>query len=284
MRLTIVEDGVRAELALDKPALTVGRSVDNDIRLKSSRVSRHHTRIELIEGAPWIIDLGSATGLVNGQRVDRQRVGLGDRICVGGVDLVLEPDETGASSTMGGSETMTGQAPGIESCAFASITRELSSEVELPLAAAAAGGSRWPVGAERGFVLLEDSPRPPRERSPRREQDDREHRQELDQSDIVVPRSRLSMGIAGRAASTGRPVLGQRQRGRPLRRDGDVEHLPLRSVMCLPTSPTAAPSGCCTSTTGSSAGPSVPMISSSRSSSAARPRAPSRTRGSWRRS
>ena len=50
--------------------MTVGRSVDNDIRLQSSRVSRHHTRIELIGDEAWIVDLGSANGTwVRGQRL-----------------------------------------------------------------------------------------------------------------------------------------------------------------------------------------------------------------------
>lgn len=241
MRLTVVEDGVRAELPLDKPALTVGRSVDNDIRLKSSRVSRHHTRIELIEGAPWIIDLGSANGtLVNGQRVDRQQVGLGDRICVGGVDLVLEPAEPDAGATLGGSETMTGAGSRERETlrAFASITRELSSEVELSrLLRLLVDSAVALVGAERGFVLLEEDS-PTVGRASRALDVDKmtvSIARNFDQSDIVVPRSRLSMGIAGQAASTGRPVLSVNA-SEDDRFDGmaSVEHLRLRSVMCLP--------------------------------------------------
>ena len=242
MRLTVIEDGVRAELALDKPALTVGRSVDNDIRLKSSRVSRHHTRIELIEGAPWIVDLGSANGtLVNGERVERQQVGLGDRICVGGVDLILEPDESGVgTSGSGGSETLTGGGGRDRETlrAFASITRELTSEVELPrLLRLIVDSAVSLVGAERGFVLLEEDA--PGDGPPKAPLDVNRMSvsiaRNFDQSDIVVPRSRLSMGIAGRAISTGLPVLSVNA-SEDDRFDGmaSVEHLRLRSVMCLP--------------------------------------------------
>ena len=241
MRLTVIEDGVRAELPLDKPAMTVGRSVDNDIRLKSSRVSRHHTRIELIEGAPWIVDLGSANGtLVNGERIDRQRVSVGDRICVGGVDLVLESEANSAGSNGGGSATLTG-GPSRERetlRAFASITRELNSEVELPrLMRLIVDSAVTLVGAERGFVLLEDEAA-----SAKRGDGSLDVNRmsvsvarNFDQSDIVVPRSRLSMGIAGRAASSGRPVLSVNA-SEDDRFDGmaSVEHLRLRSVMCLP--------------------------------------------------
>ncbi|MGD2018807.1 MAG: sigma 54-interacting transcriptional regulator [Planctomycetota bacterium] len=249
MRLTVIEDGVRADLALDKPAMTVGRSVDNDIRLQSSRVSRHHTRIELIGDEAWIVDLGSANGtLVNGERVDRQRVGVGDRICVGGVDLILEEDPAGGPAA-DGSATLTGDAGRERETlrVFASITRELNSEVDLPrLLRLVVDSAVALVGAERGFVLLED------EAATARRGDgppDVEHMsvsvaRNFDESDIVVPRSRLSMGIAGRALSTGRPVLSVNA-SEDDRFDGmaSVEHLRLRSVMCLPILDEGRPAG-----------------------------------------
>ena len=50
MKLTVIEDGVRADLDLDQPVVTIGRALDNDLRLQSSRVSRHHTRLETSDG------------------------------------------------------------------------------------------------------------------------------------------------------------------------------------------------------------------------------------------
>ena len=240
MRLTVIEDGVRADLALDKPAMTVGRSVDNDIRLQSSRVSRHHTRIELIGEEAWIVDLGSANGtLVNGERVDRRRVEVGDRICVGGVDLFLE-EEPSPEAREGGPATLTGDAGRERETlrVFASITRELNSEVELPrLLRLIVDSAVALVGAERGFILLEEEAASA-ERGDGPLEVDRMKvsvARNFDQSDIVVPRSRLSMGIAGKAASTGRPVLSVNA-SEDDRFDGmaSVEHLRLRSVMCLP--------------------------------------------------
>ncbi|MCP4806701.1 MAG: GAF domain-containing protein, partial [Proteobacteria bacterium] len=172
--------------------------------------------------------------------IDRQRVSVGDRICVGGVDLVLESEANSAGSNGGGSATLTG-GPSRERetlRAFASITRELNSEVELPrLMRLIVDSAVTLVGAERGFVLLEDEAA-----SAKRGDGSLDVNRmsvsvarNFDQSDIVVPRSRLSMGIAGRAASSGRPVLSVNA-SEDDRFDGmaSVEHLRLRSVMCLP--------------------------------------------------
>ena len=93
------------------------------------------------------------------------------------------------------------------------------------------------VGAERGFVLLEEDA--PGDGPPKAPLDVNRMSvsiaRNFDQSDIVVPRSRLSMGIAGRAISTGLPVLSVNA-SEDDRFDGmaSVEHLRLRSVMCLP--------------------------------------------------
>ena len=70
MKLSILEDGTRSEVSLDQPVISIGRSVDNDIRLANTLVSRHHCRIELVGDAVWALDLGSANGTrVNGERM-----------------------------------------------------------------------------------------------------------------------------------------------------------------------------------------------------------------------
>ena len=112
MKLTVIEDGVRADLDLDQPVVTIGRALDNDLRLQSSRVSRHHTRLETSDGESWIIDLGSANGtLVNGERVTRRLVDVGDVITIGGVEIAIEPDRPPAAAIAeGGLATLTGEA------------------------------------------------------------------------------------------------------------------------------------------------------------------------------
>ena len=243
MKLTVIEDGVRADLDLDQPVVTIGRALDNDLRLQSSRVSRHHTRLETSDGESWIIDLGSANGtLVNGERVTRRLVDVGDVITIGGVEIAIEPDRPPAAAIdEGGLATLTGEARRERENlrVFAKITRELTGETDLMrLLRLIVDSAVALVGGERGFVLLDDG-RGSEER-PRGAPADVERMtvsvaRSFDHSDIVVPRSRLSMGIAGRAAREGQPVLSV-DASQDDRFDGmaSVEELRLRSVMSLP--------------------------------------------------
>ncbi|MEL6431287.1 MAG: sigma 54-interacting transcriptional regulator [Planctomycetota bacterium] len=241
MKLSVLEDGVRADLELDQPVVTIGRALDNDIRLQSNRVSRHHTRLETAAGESWIIDLGSANGtLVNGERVTRRLVGVGDRIEIGGVQIVVEEEAPGGGADGIGLQTMTGEARRERENlrVFAKITRELTGETDLMrLLRLIVDSAVALVGGERGFVLLEDA-RNAKERgaeAPDVERMTVSVARSFDHTDIVVPRSRLSMGIAGRAAREGTPILTV-DAGQDDRFDGmaSVEELRLRSVMSLP--------------------------------------------------
>src|SRR5258706_867016 len=91
MLLSIHEEGSRSDVKFERELLTLGRALDNDIRLNSTQVSRYHCRIERGPEGVWLTDLGSANGTqVNGVRVDRRRLAAGDRLQVGGVRIVLE--------------------------------------------------------------------------------------------------------------------------------------------------------------------------------------------------
>lgn len=100
----------RAEpLGGDGP-LGLGRDADNLIVLADSGVSRHHARI-VKSGSEWAIeDLGSSNGTwVNGQRVARASLSDGDRIKLGGVELVFR-DAPAPPPLPGASVTGTGAA------------------------------------------------------------------------------------------------------------------------------------------------------------------------------
>jgi len=253
MKLTVTEDGVRAELLLDQPVVTIGRALDNDIRLESKLVSRHHSRLEERGGEAWVIDLGSANGTaVNGDKITRRLLEPGDRVEIGGVKIVLEalgrgqldtPDETlgtiSAELDGTGLRTLTGEARRERENlrVFAKITRELTREVEiLPLLRLIVDSAVSLVGGERGFVLLHDS---------RRDEDGRKPvdvtkmtvsvARSFDHTDIVVPRTRLSLGIARKVVEESKGLLSL-DASQDDRFDGmaSVEDLRLRSVMCLP--------------------------------------------------
>jgi predicted component of type VI protein secretion system len=71
-RLIVIEGGPYQVIALTGERLALGRQNDNDIVLRSERVSRRHARL-VRSGAEWTVeDLGSFNGtLVNGTRVPR---------------------------------------------------------------------------------------------------------------------------------------------------------------------------------------------------------------------
>jgi Zn-dependent protease with chaperone function len=78
---------------LDGRPVTVGRSLDNDIPLDDAALSRRHFQISWVEDAYQLVDLGSRNGTrVNGSRVPTARLGSGDRIRVGHVELEFTLD------------------------------------------------------------------------------------------------------------------------------------------------------------------------------------------------
>lgn len=123
LRIQVNEDGRRERLALDRPIITVGRALDNDLRLRDQQVSRYHCRLERTGAELHLIDHESANGtLLNGRAV-RQRipVGAGDRIRVGRTEILLiaEDDAEGHE----GPERTLDERPDTESQALRALQR-----------------------------------------------------------------------------------------------------------------------------------------------------------------
>ncbi len=247
MKLIVVEEGTRATLEFSQAVIRIGRAIDNDIRLSGPLSSRHHCRIEVRGRAAFVIDLGSANGTeLNAQRVARERLSEGDIVGVGGARIHVEEVSkrpTGGGETQRIDAVPDASADGLETMAggarresrglrvFARITRALLEETELSaLLRQIVDAAVQLVGGERGFLLLNDQAgaKPPREWKVR-------VARAFDQSDIPIPSSRLSMGIAERVVESKRPLLSV-DAGRDDRFHGmaSVEDLKLRSVMCLP--------------------------------------------------
>jgi ABC-type multidrug transport system ATPase subunit/ABC-type multidrug transport system permease subunit len=73
---------------------TIGRSPDCDLVLDHPTISARHALIRTSGGKTWIEDLGSATGLrVNGIRLRRTSLGLGDQIAIGPFRIIFDGDE-----------------------------------------------------------------------------------------------------------------------------------------------------------------------------------------------
>ncbi len=72
--------------------VVLGRSKECDIRVVDGNVSRRHCEVVQESPTTWVIvDLGSTNGTeLNGSRVDRAQLAGGDRITVGGTDVVFD--------------------------------------------------------------------------------------------------------------------------------------------------------------------------------------------------
>jgi hypothetical protein len=76
--------------AVTEPRIVLGRSREAHVRISDVNISRKHAELRQEDAAYWIVDLGSLNGtLVNGKRVDRQRLRDGDRITLGSTEIVF---------------------------------------------------------------------------------------------------------------------------------------------------------------------------------------------------
>ena len=82
---------VLKDIALDKPQLTIGRKMDNDIVIDNLAVSGHHARVVEENGTYFIEDTGSTNGtFLNDAKIAKQRMQSGDQIRIGKHMLVVE--------------------------------------------------------------------------------------------------------------------------------------------------------------------------------------------------
>jgi len=80
--------------------LLVGRESDAELVLFEDLVSRRHAEFVVKDGAVTLRDLGSTNGtFVNGQRVKKVKLGVGDRVLVGTSLMKLVPAPAGAQAT-----------------------------------------------------------------------------------------------------------------------------------------------------------------------------------------
>lgn len=237
-KLILIEDGLRQTLEFQAPLIKVGRSGDNHVQLKSPHSSRHHCQIEVQGGDAWIVDLGSANGtLHNGHRVEKSSLESGDVLAIGnariewigGAEGFLEDH---GLKTVSGTEL----AEEDELVVFARIARAILEEHELdPLLRLIVDSGIRLVGGERGFLALFDTDASKGAAADGLAEIKVRVARSFDRTDIPLPSSRLSMGIARQAVLSRRSVLTV-DAGRDERFDGmaSVEGLKLRSVLCVP--------------------------------------------------
>ncbi len=85
---------VLKDIPLDKPQVTIGRKMDNDVVIDNLAVSGHHARVVEENGTYFVEDTGSTNGtFLNDAKIAKQRLQTGDQIRVGKHILIYE-DET----------------------------------------------------------------------------------------------------------------------------------------------------------------------------------------------
>ncbi|HYN69465.1 MAG TPA: FhaA domain-containing protein [Candidatus Eisenbacteria bacterium] len=83
-------DGRQRNLPLDGRTMRIGRAGECEIQLDDPQVSRQHARLQTRNGVLLLADMGSTNGTrVNGQRIHEVALGIGDRIEVGGSELLI---------------------------------------------------------------------------------------------------------------------------------------------------------------------------------------------------
>jgi serine phosphatase RsbU (regulator of sigma subunit) len=100
--LLLVEGDQQRSIALETFPFAIGRKTGNDLVLTDPRVSREHANIIQEHGAYYVVDRGSRHGtFVNGERVERRRLGRNDRLEFGSqgtVYAVFSPDRPPSST------------------------------------------------------------------------------------------------------------------------------------------------------------------------------------------
>ncbi|HKA90270.1 MAG TPA: FHA domain-containing protein [Haliangiales bacterium] len=95
-RLVVVSQNFAGrEFVLDKPAMVIGRTDDNDVVINHRSISRHHAKIVQEQGRYAVVDLQSANGVrVNGEEYGKVELRRGDVIDLGHVRMrYVEPGE-----------------------------------------------------------------------------------------------------------------------------------------------------------------------------------------------
>lgn len=82
---------VLKDIPLDKPQVTIGRKMDNDVVIDNLAVSGHHARVVEENGTYFVEDTGSTNGtFLNETKIEKQRLQPGDQIRVGKHVLIYE--------------------------------------------------------------------------------------------------------------------------------------------------------------------------------------------------
>lgn len=122
--LTVVK-----RMALARGRIVIGRGDDVDFVLSSGEVSRHHAALEYDGSRFALVDLKSTNGtFVNGKRITKRTITIGERINIGDYTLVIDDGSGGFSYPVETAARSTGRDTVILEGKFASLRKKLDDE------------------------------------------------------------------------------------------------------------------------------------------------------------
>ncbi len=238
LKLIVRDSGSQEHYDLRHETITLGRAHDNSLPLADPRTSRHHCKIEFVENEWFVVDVGSQNGtFLNGRRVRRSKLMVGDVVQLGSTKVSLEPKvETGtytetvtqATIDVGGDLRLEEDSDPLSAdilLRLQGIASALNTEHELErLLNLIIDNAIELTGAERGFLILVG----------KQEMEFRVARN-FEQQEVSAPEFAISWSIATQVSTSGQAVLCVNAA------DDDrfgakesVHSLGLRSVMCVP--------------------------------------------------
>jgi phosphoserine phosphatase RsbU/P len=229
-------NGRRTRVPIEPLPFQIGRSPENHLVLRDSRVSRAHARIVCDDGGYVLEDCGSRHGTyINGQRIERQPLHDGDRIEFGAPDsyaLIFAMDGAELKRLMDQLNAPSAPSPGAGAGlgrlrAILDLARTVQGAFPVDdVLASVVDAALAITGAERGFLMLRSGDgletRIARRRDGTRLQD----------SDLRIPRE-----VLRRALERRRELL--YMNFDPAGAEGpgpqnSIADLELRSVICVP--------------------------------------------------
>ena len=77
-------DKVLKDIEIEKPVVTIGRDMDNDIRIDNLAVSKKHAQILNLQGTYVVEDMQSTNGtLLNEKKIEKETLKHGDVLKIG---------------------------------------------------------------------------------------------------------------------------------------------------------------------------------------------------------
>jgi phosphoserine phosphatase RsbU/P len=210
---------------LDPIPFRIGRNPDNHLVLRDNRASRSHAVIEAAEAGYRIVDAGSRSGVeVNGSKVESHLLAEGDliRFCVeDSYELVFHATPSAASPT-------TGQQTGLKKLrSMLELARSLEGSLSLDHVLTSLVEAAIAVtNCERGFLLMREG----EDLAVRIARD--AHGRPLPATELDVPRHLLAMALRSRNDLLSMRLDPQAAGANSL--DSSIQHLELRTILCVP--------------------------------------------------